>query len=284
MNGTRDSSIKVTISSSQNIKDGQTASFGVTVAGADPNDTPTYLWSFSAPKSAGNNPNVNFTDPTSANTMTDGHWFAYPDQACAPNNGPTGPYWDSKYQIKTTVSVPNWKSKTVKTKLTVNAYWSPAGYVDVNVNPANHNDPQHGAYISGGPTVGVDDSGVWRVVNAGTMQRKVPTQSVIFVIPTSQFYSKTVQHEQVHLNQLQPGGLNGDLWNPVDLFNQIKNLTGTSHADLTTKINNTVLNYLSAQTTLFNKRTTQAERQAHAVSDPIPPQYAYQLCPGGPTQ
>ena len=284
MNATREGSINVKISDPKSIKDGEAASFSVTVTGADADKPPTYQWSFSAPKSGGNNPNVMFSSPTSASTNTDGHWFANPNQACAPNAGPTGPYWDSEYKVINTVMIPNYKTKTVKTKLTVNAYWNPAGYVDVNVNKDNPNDPQHGAYISGGPTIGADNAGTWHVIDIGTMKRKVPTQSIIFVISTSQFYSKTVQHEQVHLNQLQPGGLDGDLWNPADLFNQIKSLTGSSKADLSAQITTVALNYLDSQGALFNQRTTQAEQQAHAVSDVIAPQYAYQLCSGGPTQ
>lgn len=265
----RENSISIKISDPQSIKDGEAASFRVTVLGADQNKPPTYQWSFKAPGDAGNNPNVNFTDPAGSSTNTDGHWFAEPNQACPPNAGPTGPYWDAQYKIQNTVTIPNRKAKTVKTTSTVNAYWNPAG----QVNP-NDND------ITGLPTMASDNKSLWHVTGKGNLARKVPTQATIFVIPQSQFYNKTAQHEQVHVTQwiAGPGHLFGDLWNPDNFYNQIQNLTATSQAGLTIQINEAKVSFFNAQAAIYQQRVSQAEKEAFAVSDQIAPQYAYQNC------
>ena len=117
------------------------------------------------------------------------------------------------------------------------------------------------------------------------LARKVPTVSTINIIPTSQFFNKVKTHEQVHLDQWNPGRLYGDLMNPDDFFNQIKNLTGTSRQDLVNKLLNAKQTYVDVQAGLFKRRISAAEREAHLIADPVAPQYIYQLCNvAGPTQ
>jgi hypothetical protein len=116
------------------------------------------------------------------------------------------------------------------------------------------------------------------VTGVGTLTRVVPTSATINVPSTSQFYNKTVQHEQVHLNhwQLGPGHLFGDLFIVNDFFNQIRNLTGDGELDLLVKIRNVKISYLNAQAQAFQARYAQDESEAYAVSDAIAPLYLYQ--------
>jgi hypothetical protein len=125
-----------------------------------------------------------------------------------------------------------------------------------------------------------DGNGVWRVTGMGTLSRVVPTSSTIYVIPTSQFYNKTVQHEQVHVNNwiLGAGHLYGDLFIPADFYSQIKDTTGASQADLINKLSAALTTYVNAQEAIAAQRKNQDEHQAYVVSDPIAPQYVYQNC------
>jgi hypothetical protein len=125
-----------------------------------------------------------------------------------------------------------------------------------------------------------DGSGTWRVTGKGTLSRVVPTSSTINVISTSQFHSKTVQHEQVHVNNwiAGTGHLYGDLYNSDDFYNQIINITGTSQNDLLNKLGAALTTYVNSQGAIVAQRHSQDEQQAYAVSDPIAPQYVYQNC------
>ena len=258
----------LTISGAQSIMDGQQGAFSVSVSGGT---ATAYSWSFTAPSGAGNGPNVSFTAPTSAQTNTDGHWFALPNVAC-PSQSDLPGYYNSVYTIKATVTFSEGDTPSKSTTLTVNSYWNPAGLTDPNI-----------ARIGGVPNMASDNpdgSGTWRVTGKGTLSRVVPTSSTINVISTSQFYSKTVQHEQVHVNNwiAGTGHLYGDLYNPDDFYNQIINITGTSQNDLINKLSAALTTYVNSQGAIVAQRHSQDEQQAYAVSDPIAPQYVYQNC------
>ncbi len=123
-------------------------------------------------------------------------------------------------------------------------------------------------------------TGTWRVTGKGTLTRVVPTSATINVIPTSQFYNKTVQHEQTHVQQWIAGAghLLGDLYVVNDFYNQIVNLTGTSQSDLLNKLGTALTAYVNSQGAIVQSRHNQGEHEAYAVSDPIAPQYVYQNC------
>jgi hypothetical protein len=127
---------------------------------------------------------------------------------------------------------------------------------------------------------GPNGTGTWRVTGKGTLSRVVPTQATINVIATSQFYNKTVQHEQVHVNNwiVGAGHLYGDLYNPDVFYSQIVSITGTSQADLINKLGAALTSYVNSQVALVAQRHNQDEHQAYLVSDPIAPQYVYQNC------
>jgi len=82
----------------------------------------------------------------------------------------------------------------------------------------------------------------------------------------------------MHVNQWNPGGLVGDLYIPADLFNQVKNFTGTSQTDLVNQYNNALDAYSKAQVDIFVQRKNALEQQAYQVSDAIDPKYMVQLC------
>jgi hypothetical protein len=127
---------------------------------------------------------------------------------------------------------------------------------------------------------GPNGTGTWRVTGMGTLSRVVPTSSTIYVISASQFYNKTLQHEQVHVNNwiLGTGHLFGDLFIPGDFYNQITGITGTSRDDLINKLGAALTTYVNSQVSLVNQRHNTDEHQAYLVSDPIAPQYVYQNC------
>lgn len=120
-----------------------------------------------------------------------------------------------------------------------------------------------------------DSNGVWHMTGVGSMTRVLPVPQIL-VTSTSQFYNKTVQHEQVHVNQWNPGRLVGDLYIVADLFNQVSGLTGTSQTDLLNQYSAALSSYENTEVNIFNSRRT--AHQAYAVSDPIPPQYMIQNC------
>jgi YD repeat-containing protein len=245
------------VTSPQQILDSQTATYVVSVTSGTPT---SYQWSFTAPSTAGNNPHVTFSSPTTVQTNTDGHWFALPDDPC-------GAAINSIYQITATVTFDDGSQIAHGSTLIINVPWNPAGVTDQNVST-----------ISGTPAMAADAQAVWHITGIGTMARVVPTSSTINVLATSQFYSKTVQHEQVHVAQWNPGRILGDLFNPSDLFNQVQGLTAASQADLLNQYATARSNYRGAQLGLFDQRRNAQELEAFTVSDQIPPTYLYQNC------
>ena len=99
----------------------------------------------------------------------------------------------------------------------------------------------------------------------------------IHVPSGSQFHNKTVVHENRHVQQYQTG-MNSDLFTVASLMAQISQLTDATSAGLTAKIVQEFNNWHAGQLALVQIRRAAAEQDAHSVSDPILPQYAYQLC------
>ena len=120
----------------------------------------------------------------------------------------------------------------------------------------------------------------WHIVGMGNLARRIPTVAQVFVLPASQFYKKTVQHENKHLDQFQfgPGHIFGDLENPNDFYSRIQNLSAPTFTALEDQWIGALQNYEGTQHTAFNDRHCQSEQEAHNVSDPIDPQYVYSYC------
>ncbi len=215
---------------------------------------------------AGNSPNVNFSGPNAAQTNTDAHWFAQPNDPCTASS-------IASYQINAEVKFADQGDITHDSFLNVSVPWNPAATTDGRKSD-----------ITGTPIIAQRADGTWIVTGIGSLGRKVPTSVsdpffvTINVPPSSQFYNKTVQHEQVHVNQFIAGlgHLMGDLWDPQVFFGRISGFTASTQANLMTMINTDRLNYDTLEIGIYSQRLSQAEAEAHAVSDPIAPQYIYQ--------
>jgi hypothetical protein len=245
-------------------KDGDMVTFSVTIQGGTPT---TYQWSFEAPSGAGNNPQMNFTAATSAMTMAKAHWFANPNSDCAtspPQLDTNHPYYNSKYKIKVKVTFQGGREITKEKNFTVNAWWSPAG----SVAPATN---------SGGIQTGYDRiRRLYVVINSGTMARTI--YSAVMNVPTaSQFYNKTLKHEEKHELQWQ-SGLFKDIRAVSSFMAVVSNFTDTTAAGLTQQINQAFVTWDAQQAQDYANNLSAAEIEAYAISDLLTPQYAYQRC------
>ena len=247
--GTTDSA---TISGPVQTVDGSTTpGFSVTTGG----NTPTsYAWSFTAPSGAGDSPNVNFNPNNQASTTTDAHWFALPNSTC---NASTS----AAYAIIATVTFPDSVQIAPQTTLTVSLL-ATAGL-----------EPK--PYVLGYPATGQNASGVWVVTGPGTLSRSVQSP-IIYYASSSQFYNKTLAHENEHVKQWT-SGMNSDLYLVSSLMAALSPLTSTTQAGLNAEISNTWnQSWLPSQNSIYLSRLPAAEADAYSVSDPIAPQYYYQ--------
>ena len=255
---------KVTINVPATAKDGDMVTFSVTTQGGTPT---AYLWSFESPNGAGNSPQVNFTASTSGTTNAKAHWFANPNSDCAtspPDPSASHPYYNSRYKIKIKVTFQDGREITKEKDFTVNAWWSPAG----SVAPATN---------SGGIQTGFDNTRMlFVVINSGTMART--TYPAVISIPTaSQFYNKTLRHEEKHELQWQ-SGLFKDIWAVSRFMAVVSNFTATTSAGLTQQINQAFVTWDAQQLQDYRNNFNAAEIEAYTISDLLAPQYAYQRC------
>ncbi|HEX8567993.1 MAG TPA: hypothetical protein VF648_20310 [Pyrinomonadaceae bacterium] len=235
----------------QNAMDGDTVEFSVSVE----NGTATaYQWSFE-PTSGGNNPQVNFTAPNAAVTQAKAHWFAKPDSPC-------GADLNSKYTIKVKVTFQGGKQTTKEAPFTVSIGGNWGGTVPSPI-------------IDGYPDINFDSQrNLWVVIGRGTLQR-VPSLAILRTPTTSQFYNKTLKHEEVHVEQYATG-IFSDLYHIGSLMNALSPLTDSSENGLRQKIYDSRIAWYQGQDRVLKTRLPDAEREAFAVSDPIAPQYKFQ--------
>jgi hypothetical protein len=242
--------------------DGSTVTFSSTITKGTP---VSYQWSFTSPTGAGNNPQVNFASASSSTTTAQAHWFALPNQPCStgtPSN--TDPYYNSQYTITAKVAFQGGREVTKSANFSVNAYWNPAGKVPSATN-------------SGTPAIGQDSStGLWKVTGIGTLNTVLPS-ATIYIPNTSQFYSKTVQHEHKHELQWQ-SGIFSDLLTVKSIMNEVTNLTDQTQSGLVQKVNQAINNWFMQQELIYISRINASEIEAYTVSDPLLPMYAYQRC------
>ncbi len=114
------------------------------------------------------------------------------------------------------------------------------------------------------------------VINAGTITRNTPVVT-IFVPINSQFRNKVVIHENRHVQQYV-SGMNSDLFTVASLMSRLSPLTDSTQAGLQAKIAQAFKEWDEGQLVLVRIRRSAMEQDAHSVSDPISPQYAYQRC------
>jgi hypothetical protein len=93
----------------------------------------------------------------------------------------------------------------------------------------------------------------------------------------SQFYNKTVIHENRHVQQYV-SGMNSDLFTIASLMADLSPLTDPTDAGLTAKIATAANNWYNGQVISVDLRRLVSESDAHSISDPVSPMYAYQLC------
>lgn len=117
---------------------------------------------------------------------------------------------------------------------------------------------------------------MWVVVSSGTMTRNTPVVTIHLPV-NSQFRNKTEVHENRHLQQYLTG-MNSDLFTVASLMAQLSPLTDATQSGLSAKIVQAFNNWHAGQLALVQIRRGAAEQDAHSVSDPISPQYAYQRC------
>jgi hypothetical protein len=250
---------EISISGSQYVDDGGTGYFYVTVQDGSPT---LYSWSYDHDPGGGNYPNVDFSDAWSPSTLTNGHWYASPDGACAAGR-------QAQYSITATVEFD-------QPPLTL--YDTSSLYVVLPEIGGATYPPWLMPYIS---TALVD--GLWRVLPESYFVKHDPPVLKAFT-SQSQFYEKVVAHEDVHVNQYMPGGLyhlNEDLYSATAARNTIIGLTDATAEGLDDKIEQAFQEWWAGQTNLDTQRLVQAEAQAYAVSDGMAPPYKYQSQCGG---
>ena len=99
----------------------------------------------------------------------------------------------------------------------------------------------------------------------------------MYVPIDSQFYNRTVIHENRHVFQYV-SGMNSDLFTVADLMTHLSPLTDATQAGLSAKIAQAFADWYNGQLIWVGIRRDAAEQDAHSISDPIAPRYAYQLC------
>jgi hypothetical protein len=249
---------KVQISGPSGADDGTTVTFTSTVDSGHFTVT-GYQWSFTTPSGSGNSPDLSFTAATSQNTNATAKWFANPDNACTAA-------LESTYTVKLIVSFSDHgdisKTKTFKPAVT----WDPGGVTSGHWS------------ITGSTQKAQNGSGQWYIAAIGTYN--ITTfGTVAYNVPTSsQFRSKTENHEGVHVAQWQPTGLLGSQVTNTGLWNAIKDLTASTQVDLVAATDIAATNYGNTASTVSAGACNQAEVAAYAVSDTLAPQYLYQAC------
>lgn len=233
--------------------------FSVTVQNNPPNNPPTgYQWSFE-PTSGGNNPQVNFSNPTGTTTTAKAHWFAKPDTPCTSR--------DSTYTIKVTVTFQNRRPITKKAPFTVSVGSNCGGGVDPPSTDAPH----------GTLDVAYDNQReLWVVVGRKDLKR-VPSSMTVRTPQTSQFYNKSVKHEEVHEKQYVGNGIFSDLYQIDNVMPRLLLLADPNKQVLEQQVFQAVQDWRAEQFQILRQRNTQSEIEAHAVSDPIAPKYIFQL-------
>ncbi len=240
----------ISISGTQYVDDGGAGYFRATAEVGFPI---AYEWTFEAAPGGGNDPHVEFSDPQSEQTLTDAHWYAYPDQECAANGVAT--YWITAAVEFMSGPASEW------TYFWVNGLWNPAGIT----NPPS-------LIVS---AVLYFSEGLWRVHADTSVQRTAPL-TLLYIPYNSQFRYKVERHEEVHRNQWGPQGMNGDLYNPLELRALLLGLAADSQSELISRIQGTVDGYMYDQAQLHQSREFEEEEEAYRESDYYPPHYLYQ--------
>ncbi len=202
---------------------------------------------------AGNDPHLDFL-PYSAQqnvTIANANWYAYPaDDECA--------CLQSTYLLTAQAVVNNDVHSDTKS-LTV--------YI-----------PEYAAYTPP-PEVRYENidiaeiGGAWKMLNGNFSRYLGPT--VYYLPTTSQFYSKMVAHENVHINQ-NLSGISSDISLAEPIKNRLEGLRAHNAIALMDLIYDEKTKYDNEEGNKFGDIYKEMERLAYVVSDPILPMYFYQ--------
>ena len=108
-------------------------------------------------------------------------------------------------------------------------------------------------------------------------------EKTINLPPSSQFYNKIDVHEQVHVEQLEAGGIASSFYTLDDFFNKYLKGLQYSNTDFlkTQSIPNALANFTKAENSRLEAEAgliLRMEVEAYAASDQESPQYIYQNC------
>ena len=117
---------------------------------------------------------------------------------------------------------------------------------------------------------------LWVVIGRGDLKR-VANSMTVRTPQTSQFYNKTVKHEEVHEKQYVGNGIFSDLYQIDNVMPRLLLLTDSNKQVLEQKIFHAVQDWRAEQFQILRQRNTQSEIEAHAISDQIAPKYIFQL-------
>jgi outer membrane protein OmpA-like peptidoglycan-associated protein len=211
------------------------------------------------PNTAGNNPTLNYGAPNADKTIVNNtRWFAK-----TPSNLISVDGRSCFYKINCEVTIDGIKYKSD----------DPASLeVEVENFTGSTSWPEFQNWNS--IAVAVDASGTWRVTGQGAFSRTNPIVKVD-TLPSSQFYTKVLQHENLHVKQWTSQNPWQSLFNANNLYNStIRNLTSkVSEADLRSKIWSAVQAQSNADSIVASNTMCQREHAAWVYENTVAPDF-----------
>ena len=238
--------------------DSSTFTCAVTPAGL----SPSYQWlSGSAngawPSTAGNNPTLDYSAPTSPSTFIQStRWYAPTPSRRQVVDGVI-----CYYIINCEVTIGG---------QSIIAYNPATLSVEVNMT----GQTTRPTFQNWNTITVAQTGGVWVVTGIGSFSRSTPVASVN-MMPTSQFYAKAMVHENKHVTQWTSESPWVDLFNANGLFNTVlSGLTSTvSEADLRAQIDAAVIAKRSADTLIANNTICDREEGAFNAMNAVSPDF-----------
>jgi hypothetical protein len=213
----------------------------------EPKDTP-----------AGNSPSVRFL-PDSVQqyvTVDTAKWYAFPDDTCNCKDKST--YLIRAQAVINSVVYSDSAELAVIIPDPIGVTWPPDIIDNIEYVPV----------VTNGDTI------KWVIGSNSTLERFV-SPPFIFVENTSQFFDKTVAHENVHFGQ-HLFGMSSHLFSADALWDKIRRLEAPTRAELVSEVNKQQGDYRRDQTRELLRMICDLENEAYAVSDLILPRYYFQ--------
>jgi hypothetical protein len=217
-----------------------------------------YQWTWESPSGAGNNPSVNFSNPTDFQTrVLNSHWYALPNDICDAELA-------SDYTITCTVS-PNGQELCVA---------SATLSVRLRTQAGETTPPS----IQGFPNIAFDPSNnVYKVSGVGSLTRTLANVQIL-LDANSEFRTKAEAHENQHKQDYDNGFRGHEFYTVAEFFDQIDDLTDPSQTNLVAKIQAKANQYRQNEDQDILSVFDCLEVSAYQASDPVAPQYKYHNC------